>query len=130
MQGPKMHKPSNVSCAIALVPTVAIAALSLPAPGHAQIPTAEQRALMQTCRADARKLCADVKPGGGRVVACLSENKASLSPDCQAQIGRVETCPAEVRKLCPDAGGETELRKCASEKRDTLSAACRAATGG
>lgn len=124
-----MHPPSSVSPAIALVPIVAIAALGVSAPGHARFPTAEQRALMQTCRADARQLCADVKPGGGRVVACLSENKARLSPDCQGQIGRMETCPAEVRTLCPEAVGETDLRKCASAKRDALSATCRAATG-
>ena len=38
----------------------------------------EQRA----CRGDFEKLCPGVKPGGGRVIACLSRQKDALTPDC------------------------------------------------
>jgi hypothetical protein len=34
------------------------------------------------CRGDATKLCANVKPGEGRVIACLVEQKEKLSADC------------------------------------------------
>jgi hypothetical protein len=49
-------------------------------------------ALVRTsCRAEYRAYCSDVDIGGGRVVACLQANAASLSPDCQsglAELGR------------------------------------------
>jgi hypothetical protein len=43
------------------------------------------------CRAEYRAYCSDVDIGGGRVVACLQSNAASLSPTCQsglAELGR------------------------------------------
>jgi hypothetical protein len=43
------------------------------------------------CRAEYRAYCSDVDIGGGRVVACLQSNAASLSPACQsglAELGR------------------------------------------
>jgi hypothetical protein len=49
-------------------------------------------ALVRTsCRAEYRAYCSDVDIGGGRVVACLQANAASLSPTCQsglAELGR------------------------------------------
>lgn len=49
-------------------------------------------ALVRTkCRAEYRAHCSDVDIGGGRVVACLQANAASLSPTCQsglAELGR------------------------------------------
>jgi Cysteine rich repeat len=49
-------------------------------------------ALVRTkCRAEYRAHCSDVDVGGGRVVACLQANAASLSPTCQsglAELGR------------------------------------------
>jgi hypothetical protein len=49
-------------------------------------------ALVRTkCRAEYRAYCSDVDIGGGRVVACLQANAASLSPTCQsglADLGR------------------------------------------
>ena len=34
------------------------------------------------CRPDLQKFCADVQPGGGRIVACLKQHEAELSPAC------------------------------------------------
>ena len=39
-------------------------------------------ALMSGCGEDARALCRDVPPGGGRIVQCLAAQAASLSPAC------------------------------------------------
>ncbi len=39
--------------------------------------------LRDGCAADAQKLCAGVKAGGGRILACLKEHKAELSDQCK-----------------------------------------------
>ena len=36
----------------------------------------------EACAGDVKTLCSDVKPGGGRILACLKENKAKVSPGC------------------------------------------------
>lgn len=38
------------------------------------------------CREDAAKLCANIKPGEGRVKKCLTENLAKLSEGCKAKM--------------------------------------------
>lgn len=124
-----MSRPSFIDLAIAfaLVSLAALSVLGLTTSAHAQTMSAEQRAVMQACRSDARKLCKGLKPGGGQVAACLNENKASLSPGCASQLDRLAGCAGEVRKLCPDASGAKELGQCAQEKRDELSSVCRSA---
>ena len=44
-------------------------------------------AIRAACAEDARKFCATVQPGGGRVVACLKEHKDSLSDRCKQAAG-------------------------------------------
>jgi hypothetical protein len=44
--------------------------------------------LRSACGADAHTLCAGVDPGGGRILACLIEQSASLSPDCRGVLSR------------------------------------------
>ena len=83
---------------------VLFAALSLTTNVQAQIPTKEQRAAMQACRDDASKLCAGVKPGGGRIAICLQEKKASLTPGCLTQIEKLEVCGADTKRPCKDSG--------------------------
>ena len=50
--------------------------------------TAEQRA---ACGGDAKKFCAGIMPGGGRLLDCLAKHKDSISQACRkvlAQQGR------------------------------------------
>jgi hypothetical protein len=42
--------------------------------------------LRQACFSDARSFCSETQPGGGRVLACLKQNAASLSPGCQQAL--------------------------------------------
>jgi hypothetical protein len=42
------------------------------------------------CRADFERLCKDVKPGEGRQVKCMMENKARTSGPCQAVLAEKE----------------------------------------
>jgi hypothetical protein len=44
-------------------------------------------ALRAACADDAKKLCAGVQPGGGRIVACLKDHKDSLSDRCKQAAG-------------------------------------------
>jgi len=44
--------------------------------------------LRSACGADAHALCAGVDPGGGRILACLIEQSASLSPDCRGVLSQ------------------------------------------
>jgi hypothetical protein len=49
-------------------------------PAQAQSAT---QILTAGCADDARKFCAGVSPGGGRIIACLKQNQDSLSPRCK-----------------------------------------------
>ena len=40
----------------------------------------------EACADDVQKLCKDVKPGGGRIVNCLKDNSARLSPECREKL--------------------------------------------
>jgi len=56
------------------------------------------------CRSEVQKLCADVQPGGGRIVACLRQNQANISADCKT---RLEAMAAQRRAgKRPDPGTE------------------------
>jgi Cysteine rich repeat len=43
----------------------------------------DRKAIQQACAADYQSLCSGVQPGGGRIIACLQQNAAKLSPTCQ-----------------------------------------------
>jgi Skp family chaperone for outer membrane proteins len=43
-------------------------------------------AAREACQPDVAKFCADVKPGGRRIAACLREHSSELSQACQAAI--------------------------------------------
>jgi Curli production assembly/transport component CsgG/Cysteine rich repeat len=45
----------------------------------------QQRAAAD-CKADMQRLCKDVRPGGGRLFACLKEHTGDLSPACRADL--------------------------------------------
>jgi len=38
---------------------------------------------MMACKADREALCAGVEHGGGRIMQCMKDNYAKLSPGCQ-----------------------------------------------
>ena len=62
-------------------------------------------AIRAACAEDAKKLCAGVQPGGGRIVACLREHKDSLSDGCRKAAG---------------LAGETEKTVSDNSRQDTL----------
>lgn len=40
------------------------------------------------CRADAQKFCQGIKPGEGRIIACLKENASKLSQACADRLAK------------------------------------------
>lgn len=43
----------------------------------------------QACKADVEKLCKGVEPGEGRIMQCMREHKAELSPACSEKLDRM-----------------------------------------
>ena len=54
------------------------------------------------CSADLKKFCADVKPGDGRIMACLDQHKQELSPGCNARLAKLTEEAKEVGSACYD----------------------------
>ncbi len=81
------------------------------------------------CAADAKKLCKDVQPGGGRIAQCMKQHETELSQACKDQMQTMkaemeknqQACKGDAEKLCkgvepgggrrPNAGDEGGNRK-------------------
>jgi hypothetical protein len=61
-------------------------------------------AIRAACADDAKKFCANVQPGGGRIVACLKEHKDSLSEGCRKAAGLP---PSAASTPAPSPAGAT-----------------------
>ena len=99
------------------------------------------------CTGDISKLCSDVKPGGGRIVFCLHEHAAQLTPECQtalkekqktvaqSSVGRhgatsrwTTACASDIQKLCPDVRmGGGRVAACLRSHQAELSDHCNSA---
>ncbi len=86
------------------------------------------------CRADAAKFCKGIKPGGGRIIACLKAHEADLSAECRekgvAAKGKVnelaQACKGDLDTLCKDAkSGHGEKIRCLKEHEKDLSESCK-----
>ena len=81
------------------------------------------------CTGDVKKLCADVKPGEGRLMACMKSHLGDLSETCQDRVLTVavtgKVCKGDIAKLCagiePGTGG---IRKCIKSHIAEVSDAC------
>ena len=89
-----MHKITHLGLAAALL------ALLPPRSG-----TAQQGTARQACGADISQVCAAVKPGDGRITACVREHFAELSAPCRSALisGATITkaCTGDFRQKCP-----------------------------
>jgi pyruvate/2-oxoglutarate dehydrogenase complex dihydrolipoamide acyltransferase (E2) component len=84
---PEATPPPAAPAAAEPAPAAPAAAAAAPAAGPAPMsPRQEMRILRFACGPDYRALCGGIPPGGGRVVACLRSNAASLSPSCRRAL--------------------------------------------
>jgi Cysteine rich repeat len=65
---------------------------------------AQQATARQACAADITQLCAEVKPGDGRLKACVKEHFGQLSAPCQtaliANVTITKSCKADAEQKC------------------------------
>ena len=54
------------------------------------IKAAEQRIqeVREECKGDAEKFCKGIRPGQGRILACLKSHQSELAPACAAEFNR------------------------------------------
>ena len=53
-----------------------------------QLALVKARAVGKACRADIKKNCADIKPGGGRIETCMKDHFADMSDACKEVISQ------------------------------------------
>jgi hypothetical protein len=89
------------------------------------------------CKADAQKFCADVKPGGGRIVQCMKQHESELSDGCKQNLAAMKekgkeraeaihaACKDDDQKFCADVKpGDGRKIQCLESHRTQLSPAC------
>lgn len=92
------------------------------------------------CKADAEKFCKGVEPGEGRILKCLNQHEAELSPACRETVSawiqklseRGEpvqpACKKDAARLCQDVPpGHGRVATCLMERMPELSPECRMA---
>ena len=102
------------------------------------------RPLADACAEDTAKLCAEVPPGGARVLRCLEDNREALSYECRAtlfdqevrlaedsdfQVPMKKACGREVDAFCKDVPqGNARVIQCLvdHDEEAEFSAECRA----
>jgi hypothetical protein len=89
----------------------------------------------RVCQEDAKKLCSNVRPGGGRIYSCLTSHNADLAPACRERLTQakarydefVKACKSDADKYCksiPPGGGR--VLSCLKGRESDLQADCKA----
>lgn len=83
---------------VALILSVTIASGLGGATAETQVPAemkSQARALAKMCMSDARRYCANVQRGEGRILACLQERQANLTEDCRMALAKAQEMRAK-----------------------------------
>lgn len=84
------------------------------------------------CQADVKKICPGVKPGHGRILACLEGKTDQLSDACKEVIKTklqdfYTACGDDATKFCAGVDkGQGKVVKCLYKKEASLSDSCKA----
>jgi len=93
------------------------------------------------CTGEIQQYCADVQPGGGRILQCIKANESKLSPACTQRLSELQefvsgplgACRDDWTAQCyhPRAGtGRQEMIQCLQAHQANLSPACQKALQG
>jgi hypothetical protein len=86
------------------------------------------------CQEDVQRLCADVKPGQGRMARCLREKEAEVSPACREFLKQRRSefraartaCADDMKRLCADVRpGQGRVAACLKRHEAELSPECK-----
>ncbi len=84
--------------------------------------------MVDACRDDYREFCPGVPPGGGRILSCLQDNKADLSPRCYKAFtvaAAIRSCTPDYHALCSHVPpGEDRAVQCLGDHADEVSETC------
>jgi hypothetical protein len=86
----------------------------------------------QPCKADVQKLCPGIKPGHGRVLACLEGKADQVSAACKDEVKAkaeaiYDACKGDVAKYCATVEkGQGRILMCLKQNEATLSDSCKA----
>ena len=82
------------------------------------------------CSTDIQSLCAGVKPGGGRVLACLQSHVGELSVGCSTMLSKAiwvaKECASDIKQFCPNAT-YSNVGDCMKPHLGQTSATCQSA---
>ena len=85
--------------------------------------------ILGECRADAADFCDDVRPGEGRIAACLYAHMDNLRPACRQGVAMgaaIRACAWDAKTFCDDVRpGGGRIAACLSAIRERLSPKCR-----
>jgi hypothetical protein len=84
----------------------------------------DRSTMMSICGADYFYHCKFVRPGGGRIINCLSEVIDQIDPACAQLVTTGSTCVADMQRFCADASPGEEARACMMKNREQFSAPC------
>ena len=82
------------------------------------------------CAQDIQTLCPGIKPGGGRVLACLQSHVGELSVGCSTILSKAiwvsRECASDIRQFCPGATFST-VGECMRPHLGQTSSTCQSA---
>jgi hypothetical protein len=93
------------------------------------------------CTEEIRTLCADVQPGGGRIMRCLKANEAKLSMACAQRLHELQEAMSGLMGACRDdwvaycyhpraSTGRQDMMQCLRTNQANVSAGCQKALQG
>jgi hypothetical protein len=90
-----MKKLSMISCAAVIMFLLAATAFSQ-LPYQAEI----SKSSKGVCKADIETFCKDIKPGGGRLKACIKSNSDRISQECKDHMAMEQEKAKEFKQAC------------------------------
>jgi hypothetical protein len=96
---------------------------------------ARMERVKEACKPDVEKFCQEIKPGEGRIAACLKSHDSELAPACHQIVDKVEAaiheaheaCNSDAEKFCQGIQpGGGRIRACLKSHEAELSEPCKA----